>query len=557
MPFITAYSTARRERAGSRREVNGDDPAHNVQDDAPEQNHQNELAQQRSELLLGYTYRNSQNATALNEQSQEQHESNGNTTSPPDADDDDAQSKEMLVKGAMQLGRTIWPEAEESDILLSPVGRSLFLLIFSPHSDGVEFDFSTCQKVLLLCADSESGAPVSNWLAVVRCYTQSTRLPVDKILSSSTTDDNILRRPYVIYPYPAGEFSLDDAYPTLFLDQKLRVAKEMGDIFRHLLEVQHNVTGIIGFNEFDEVSVLPFEQNPRLNEVDEVKGYEDLWRFQSNPRIVKYSAHAALADTTHPEDLDAVYNVLIANLTTHLLKHPVDSPVYDLLKKLCVMVSELHQGGWLKGIKFTLVDPWLNPRHIHIKNTSVPEAHNKAPPMISRYCPRRAALLPSFMACRPPTWLWSEDIESPEHLGSFHDEHMPDERLDTVELGGPESLEGLASRDIKDVFDAAAGIEFARLAYKPQYRLARYVGWVCIWGVSTGDEGDIEKEMKQIRDMLDEWDPIKHIQATEVDASWVVFATRLQLFQRYNDPRIYRAGYYDLLSHNHVDWRLS
>jgi hypothetical protein len=445
-------------------------------------------------------------AAAPSEELQEQHESNGNTTSPPDGRGDDAQSMERFVKGAMQLGQTIWPEAEESDLLLSPVGRSLFLLIFSPRADDGEFDFSTCEKVILLCADPESTL-VSNWLAVVRCYTQSTRLPVDKILSSDTTDDNIVRRPYVIYPYPVGQFSLADAYPTLSHQWKLRIAKEMGEVFRHLLEVRHGVAGVIGFNEFDEVSVLPFEQNSRLNQGDGLEDSEDLWRFQSNPRTVGYSA--ALADPTY-HDHDAVYNVLIANVTTHMLQHPVASPAFELLNNLSAMVTELHQGGWLKGIKFNLVDPWLNPRHLYIKKPSVPYALDQPPPMIARYCPRRVALLPSFMACRPPTWLWSSDINSSEHLGSFHDERMPDERLDTVEPTGVES------REVKEAFDAAAGPGFARLAYDPQYRLARLAGWACICGPSKPDEGGIEKEMEDIQAMLDEWEPIKHIQASEV-----------------------------------------
>jgi hypothetical protein len=70
-----------------------------------------------------------------------------------------------------------------------------------------------------------------------------------------------------------------------------------------------------------------------------------------------------------------------------------------------------------------------------------------------------------------------------------------------------------AMRQLKTFFDQAAGTEFVKFAYTPQYQLARIVGWLMV--TEEGWREEKEAFVKQMEWALAEWDKIKHVQAPD------------------------------------------
>ncbi|KAJ5715913.1 uncharacterized protein N7483_013094 [Penicillium malachiteum] len=86
-------------------------------------------------------------------------------------------------------------------------------------------------------------------------------------------------------------------------------------------------------------------------------------------------------------------------------------------------------------------------------------------------------------------WLWAWNEEGDE-----------DERLAGKTPSSPES------RQIKELFDEAAGPVFLRYAYHPQYRLARILFRFAIEGISSNEDFDrvdlLQREWDEVRESL-------------------------------------------------------
>ncbi|KAJ5722962.1 hypothetical protein N7488_000997 [Penicillium malachiteum] len=90
------------------------------------------------------------------------------------------------------------------------------------------------------------------------------------------------------------------------------------------------------------------------------------------------------------------------------------------------------------------------------------------------------------MSCTPPVWIWAAD----EH----YDE---DERLAGEIPSTPEC------RQIKEVFEEAAGPNYLRYAYLPQYRLARTLCRFVINGLASNEDFNKSDQLQS------EWDELR------------------------------------------------
>ncbi|KAL9617771.1 MAG: hypothetical protein Q9160_007484 [Pyrenula sp. 1 TL-2023] len=97
---------------------------------------------------------------------------------------------------------------------------------------------------------------------------------------------------------------------------------------------------------------------------------------------------------------------------------------------------------------------------------------------------------PSFLACGPPTWLWAWDDGGTSTSTGAEDERLLNDPLPTEE-----------QRQIKQVFDDAAGTYYCQLAYTAEFRLARKL---CHFAMTRIDSTWVTREagalLKEIHD---------------------------------------------------------
>ncbi|KAK5652970.1 hypothetical protein OQA88_9450 [Cercophora sp. LCS_1] len=140
------------------------------------------------------------------------------------------------------------------------------------------------------------------------------------------------------------------------------------------------------------------------------------------------------------------------------------------------MTAELQADGRFKSMCFTLTHGDLHPRNI-LLNLS-PDSHGSPMSVLDW---NEGLFAPAFMACKPPMWLWARANEEEE-----------DERHANDVPSNPEN------REIKEIFEQAAGSTYLQLVYQPQYRLAERLVVFAINGMNTTEH------LQEAIDMLDE-----------------------------------------------------
>jgi hypothetical protein len=160
---------------------------------------------------------------------------------------------------------------------------------------------------------------------------------------------------------------------------------------------------------------------------------------------------------------------------------------YDPLRR---MIRQMDDECIFDDIPFSLVHQDLFPHNMLISA----EEDYRGGPVLSAFLDwDRAMVLPAFELCQPPEWLWAWPEDGDEN-----------ESTATVL---PEDEEG---REIKAIFDAAAGFDVVRLAYAPEYRLARVVMTFALWRVTS------QEMLKQGEKAVDEWEKVR----AEMQAMW-------------------------------------
>jgi aminoglycoside phosphotransferase (APT) family kinase protein len=154
-----------------------------------------------------------------------------------------------------------------------------------------------------------------------------------------------------------------------------------------------------------------------------------------------------------------------------------------LIDRFCAMALELDAGGWLVNSHYSLAHLDLAPRNILVDPTSDTQL-----PIITGILDWDSAILaPMFMSCAPPLWIWG-----------WQDDEDEDERTANNE---PPTLE---ARQLKLLFEKAAGPDYMRLAYDPAYRLARRLVRFAFEGVRSNEH------FKEAQTMLQEWAETHH-----------------------------------------------
>lgn len=294
-------------------------------------------------------------------------------------------------------------------------------------------------------------------------------IPVPEVIAFDDTEDNRLGSRFMVQKRLGGQ-RLDYVYPQLGHEKQRRVAQDLGRVYRRMLSVSSTQAGTL---------ILP-DNNKSLELEIQVTSWD--------PGASIYSTSGRTPRTSAPyrsgrsresvlELLRRIFQEQKADIRKCL---PSDTLRSLLIDQFCEMISEMDAAGYFKELDghFTLSHLDLEPRNILVDLESPPDRQ-----IISGILDWDSAILaPAFMSCAPPMWIW--DWQEDEH---------EDERLANEDPATPEQ------KELKTVFETAAGPQYVRCAYNPAYRLARRLARFAIDGIRSNED------VKEAEAMLEEW----------------------------------------------------
>ncbi|KAF3070504.1 hypothetical protein GL218_00173 [Daldinia childiae] len=301
---------------------------------------------------------------------------------------------------------------------------------------------------------------LSSQVATLQFLHQHSKIPAPDVIKFDDTEDNELNTRYTIQTRIPGQ-ALLYSYPTLSHEERCRLARELGRVYSELLSIRSATSGVL---------VLPIDGTGPLEILP--------WKRPEVPCAREYS------NLPVAEDIKKVLqDIFTAQKDYDLRMWPKDTSGPLLMDQFCKMAAELEADGWFTNCYTSLAHLDLEPRNVLVNPTS-----DTSSPIISAILDWDSAVFgPQFMCCKPPLWLWA-----------WKEDEEEDERTANDEPSTPEG------RQLKQLFEEAAGPDYIRFAYEPAYRLARRLVQFAIGGVGSN------MAFKEAEEMLKEWTKIHH-----------------------------------------------
>ncbi|KAK3323755.1 kinase-like domain-containing protein [Cercophora scortea] len=367
---------------------------------------------------------------------------------------------------------TLWPGTAVDDITVERLrggGYNRIIGLSRAHDDG--------QTHYILRIPRMDSARIENEVATLRFIQQRTRIPVPEVVAFDDTDDNCIGSPYTLQKRVPGTRLLS-LFPTMSHQERLKIAIELGGIYKQMLAVRSATPGIFvpsietpptasGFGvaplQLADPILLGQLQAPRAIDTQLVKPYRE-----GAPAVSVY------------EMLTTLFRAERERL---LGRNNKDTFGTKLIDRFSRMASDLEAEGWLVNDRYTIAHWDLAPRNILVNPSGDQQA-----PLITGILDWDCAILgPMFMTCEPPLWIWAWS----------DDDEDEDERIANDDPATPEA------RELKKVFENTAGPDYLRYAYQPAYRLARHLVRFAIEGVHSS------QGLQGAEAMLDEWAEIR------------------------------------------------
>lgn len=268
-------------------------------------------------------------------------------------------------------------------------------------------------------------------------------IPVPQVIMFDCTEDNPIQSRFIVQNRLRGR-PLIDLFPNLTPEQQCRVAQELGHAYRRMLAVSSVQAGRL---------VLP----ENIESLDaEVHAEVHVTAWDTNAEILRILKIPRKRPTTTPyragRDRESILDLLRRTFQDQKdeiqEKQPNDDFRPTQLDQFCAMATELEANGYFTKFNgyFSLAHLYLEPRNI-LADVDSP-LNGKIISGILDW--DSAVLAPAFMCCTPPMWIWSwkEDEDK--------DERLANDIRATAE-----------QKELKEVFEAAAGASYMDAAYQP------------------------------------------------------------------------------------------
>ncbi|KAI5926869.1 hypothetical protein F4810DRAFT_653870 [Camillea tinctor] len=367
---------------------------------------------------------------------------------------------------------TIWPGVSPRDITVERlVGGSYNRITGISRRVDDELDMQF-QYILRVHRSEFSQRPIDCEIASLLFVHHHTQIPLPLVLGFDITDNNAIGSAYMVQNRVQG-INLTHTYLSLSHENKCKLARELGNVYNQILDVQSSTYGMLVPSPGDKDISSPICVAPIP-----IQGDFDPPELP-DPALVKPYTNSAPVQST----LEILTSLLRAR-QEYRIKKCRDHITYTFTEQFYIMAAELEADGWFSDVPISLAHLDLGPHNILI---NIDLHTNEDAHIISSILDWDSALLlPMFAACTPPMWLWGWKE------GEEEDERNANDIPPTPE-----------AREIKQLFEEAAGPEYMRFAYRPEYRFARRLLTFALDGMSSTDgileAGKMLKEWRKLR----------------------------------------------------------
>ncbi|KAK4208607.1 kinase-like domain-containing protein [Rhypophila decipiens] len=293
-------------------------------------------------------------------------------------------------------------------------------------------------------------ADVEGEVAPLLFLQRHTPLITPRVTAYDNTPANVIKNPYMIQELIPGIclYPAYWAYDTLSGANRVRIAHDLGVVFRQLLETGNSMAGRFVFPPRNpaglnaEVGVVPIRPK-----------YTEPWHLHS-PRGAKPFEPTGFRQSV----ADFMRGMLQTRLDNARKCWPRYFQTHAVLERLIAIVTQMETLGYLKDVKYSLYHWDIAGRNI-IFNPDAAENESSLGMIDWDDC----VFMPSFMLCRPPTWIWM--LRYQRFRG-----HQP---VHEIKVSGP-AHDALCNK-LKEEFHSAAGPEYKKYAEHPVYEMARKI----------------------------------------------------------------------------------
>ena len=363
----------------------------------------------------------------------------------------------------------IWADAAPHDITVERLAGGGYNRIIGLTRQVREKEKPDAKIQYILRIPRFYAAQVDRDVAALLFVHRYTKIPAPRVITFDESSANEIGSPYMVQDLLEGT-CLHLAFPGLSHKERCRVARELGNVYCEMLLIHSNVAGKLALPSGDKSLQAALHVSP--------------WISTGPP--------TSTTPYVPGRPSEPVYKTLIAAFCAwkaeELRLRPKSSFKPDIIDRFITMTEQLDEKGLLGNYDpYTLAHLDLAPRNIMVRST-----RNEKLPIISGILDWDSAVLgPAFMSCAPPTWIWAWDDDDGDD--------SEDGRGEATDYDPP-TPEG---RELKHIFDAAAGPVFERFAYDPVFRLSRRLIRFIVEGLRTTEQ------IKEAEAMLQEWDDIR------------------------------------------------
>jgi aminoglycoside phosphotransferase (APT) family kinase protein len=360
---------------------------------------------------------------------------------------------DQYVTRVKNLVRNKWPSVTDENITVERIkgGGYNRIIGFSVRGKDGAGDASHVLRIPRF-DDAQTASNVAS-LQFVGTHSQ---MPVPEIVDFDITTRNALESAYMIQSRCRGGPVLLH-YPSMSQRSRHHFARQLGEVIAGLTSLRSQHIGRLTSSKDDD---------------------EHLTFLVHTPDNAGPAASRPYTDAPATQDMCAAL-VEIFNYQRDKALETNDFRA-EHTQQWATMASEMGAMGYLRDVSTTLCHMDFEPRNILV---DLQDLDNPLSGIIDWDL---AIFGPSFMSCTPPMWIWS-----------WKDNEEEDERTAN---DIPSTKE---ERELKDIFEKAAGPVFMRFAYDPVYRLARRLFQFAVSGISC-QEQSVESDV-----MLQEWCDVK------------------------------------------------
>jgi len=315
-------------------------------------------------------------------------------------------------------------------------------------------------------------------VATLEYIRHHTGIPVPQIKAFDFSEENPLKGPYVVQnriPGLSFEMAIRNG---ISHKQWCTMAKEIGLLLLELQKIKNPAPGLIETSTKDDgvqaFTVCPFDiRHPfdlewKVKQATSKTLEADNEKFQYWYEKDTFHFFATQFGRWRAEELQSSPISILGN---------------DQMHRLTDVVSAMNRLGIFDNNHNCLTHMDLAPRNIMVETG--PDDFIKITAILDW---DGTFFAPKFVSCRPPWWLWQD-----EH---FPEDAMAEETNADVKPEDPELLE------VKSLFEATVGDEYIRFAYQPQYRLARRLFQIALYGNYSS------WSVNEIKKILDDWEDL-------------------------------------------------